>query len=733
LRPAARSFLVATLVAAVVAGLLTLTASAPDGEDWLTFAAFAACAALAQHLIIPTGRSHGFPMAVVFLVASALLLPPQLVALMGIAQHVPDLIGRRYPGYITAFNTANYTLNALAAWAVVELVMSTGLEEGARWAVAGAAGAIVLVVLNHVLLAVMLRLGRGFSVLSSGLFSPGPVVADFALAGLGVILARFWISNPYLIPFAIAPLTLIQRSFRLVARVTDSEERFRAMFEGAPLGAAVTDLEQRIVASNRALVELLGHPESELAGRRIADLSPHDDTEPDAALYADLLAGRRDRYAFERRLLRQDGSAVLGQVSVSLVRDALDRPQFAIFMVEDLTESKQLEEQLRHAQKLEAVGQLAGGVAHDFNNLLTIITGRTRFALGHTASEAIRTDLEEVASAADRAAALTTQLLAFSRRQVMQPRVIEINTVVAGMDRMLRRLIGEDVEVATTFADDLGRVRADPGQLEQVILNLAVNARDAMPGGGRLTIETRNAHLGDSLHGADRRPEPGDYVRLTVTDTGHGMDERTRAHVFEPFFTTKEPGKGTGLGLSTVYGIVVQSGGYLAVESRVGEGSSFDVYLPRVEEEAAVSAVPAAVSPPARTGTETVLLVEDDGGVLAYADLVLTRNGYTVLTAAEGIDAIQIAERHAGPIHLLLTDVVMPRMSGPEVADSVARLRSGIRVLYMSGYAGESALPDPGGVALVAKPFDEETLLGTVRDVLDGPAHAAGRSVRASA
>jgi two-component system cell cycle sensor histidine kinase/response regulator CckA len=663
-----------------------------------------------------------------------MLLPPQLVALMGIAQHVPDLIGRRYPGYITAFNTANYTVNALAAWAVVELVMSTEIEQGARWAAAGAAGAIVLVMLNHVLLAVMLRLARGLSVRSSGLFSPGPVVADFALAGLGVILARFWIYNPYLIPFAIAPLTLIQRSFRLVAKVTESEERFRAMFEGAALGAAVTDLDQRIVSSNRALVELLGYPASELAGRRMAELSPDDDGEPDAELYAELLAGRRERYAFERRLRRQDGSAVLGQVSVSLVRDAVERPQFAIFMVEDLTERKQLEEQLRHAQKLEAVGQLAGGVAHDFNNLLTIITGRTRFALGHAdATDELRSDLEEVVAAADRAAALTTQLLAFSRRQVLQPRVIDINTVVAGMDRMLRRLIGEDVEVATTFADDLGPVRADPGQLEQVILNLAVNARDAMPGGGRLTIETGNVRLDESLRGVDRPPDPGDYVRVTVTDTGQGMDERTRAHVFEPFFTTKEPGKGTGLGLSTVYGIVAQSGGYLAVESRLGEGSSFAFYLPRVEEEPTAGDEPVAAGPRALAGTETVLLVEDDDGVRAFGELVLVQNGYTVLTAADGIDAIRIAERHVGPIHLLLTDVVMPRISGPQLADSIGRLRSGIRVLYMSGYAGGSALHGAGDFALVPKPFDEETLLAAVRDVLDGPAGASGEPVRASA
>jgi two-component system, cell cycle sensor histidine kinase and response regulator CckA len=288
------------------------------------------------------------------------------------------------------------------------------------------------------------------------------------------------------------------------------------------------------------------------------------------------------------------------------------------------------------------------------------------------------------------------------------------------MEPMLRRLIGEDVEVRTSFDPALGPVRADPGQLEQVILNLAVNARDAMPNGGVLTIETADVRLEDDLPGGDRPPEPGDYVRLVVRDTGIGMDERTMAHFFEPFFTTKEPGKGTGLGLSTVYGIVTQSGGYLSIESRLGRGSTFAVYLPRVEEEVPAPEAPAPEEPERLRGSETILLVEDDDGVRAFAELVLIQHGYSVVSAAEGLDAVRIAERHVGPIHLLLTDIVMPRIAGPQLVESVRRSRPGIRVLYMSGYAGEAALHDLGGFALVPKPFAEETLLRMVRDALDG-------------
>ena len=348
--------------------------------------------------------------------------------------------------------------------------------------------------------------------------------------------------------------------------------------------------------------------------------------------------------------MRKDGAEVRGHVAASLVVDAQRRPQFVIVMVEDLTERLRLEEQLRHSQRLEAVGQLAGGVAHDFNNLLTIIAGRTRFALRELAGadDGLRTDLEEVAAATERAAALTRQLLAFSRRQVLQPRVLDLNAVVTRTDRMLRRLIGEDIEIAIELAEDLHPVRADRGQLEQVILNLAVNARDAMPNGGRLTISTSNVELGaPPAVDVDRPDAPGPHAMLAVSDTGHGMDAATRSHLFEPFFTTKEPGKGTGLGLSTVYGIVAQSGGHISVDSALGAGSTFSVYLPAVDAQVAAEEE-LTRDEGTLTGAETVLLVEDDAGVRALAELVLSRHGYTVLTAGDGSEALGVAADHAG-------------------------------------------------------------------------------------
>jgi two-component system, cell cycle sensor histidine kinase and response regulator CckA len=684
----------------------------PDVEDWLIFAALAASAAVAQRLLIPVGRHHGFPMAVVFLVAAALLLPPELVALMGLAQHLPDIAGRRFPAYITAFNVSNYTLSTLAAWGAARLIGTTGLEADLRWASAGVAAALVLVVVNHTGLAVMLRLARGRSFRSTGLLAPSALLADLALASLGVVLARFYLSNPYLIPLAVAPLLLIQRSFTLLARLGESEERFRTMFEGAPTGTIMVDLDERIVSSNRAFEELVGYTKSELVGRRLGELGAVGD--PRAEPFGELLAGERERYVGQLRLLRRDGSDVWGQVAASLVVDAQRRPRFAIVMVEDLTERVHLEEQLRHSQRMEAVGQLAGGIAHDFNNLLTIIAGRTAIALRELGADVapIRSDLEEIAGAAERAAELTHQLLAYSRRQVLQPRVVDVNAVVAEMDRMLRRLIGEHIEIELDLAADLGRIRADRGQLEQVIANLAVNARDAMEEGGRLTIRTANVEP----------DEPGSepHVLLTVRDTGRGMDEPTRSRAFEPFFTTKDPGKGTGLGLSTVYGIIAQSGGRILLDSAPGEGTTVSVYLPAVEEDVSPELEPAPGTGELH-GSETLLVAEDDDGVRALAELVLSRYGYRVLGARDGVEALQVADQHAEPIDLLLTDVIMPRMKGPELAEALVAVQPRMRVLYMSGYADAAMLPNAASITVVPKPFSEETLVRLVREALDRP------------
>jgi two-component system cell cycle sensor histidine kinase/response regulator CckA len=385
---------------------------------------------------------------------------------------------------------------------------------------------------------------------------------------------------------------------------------------------------------------------------------------------------------------------------------------------------RETEAQLRQAQKMEAVGRLAGGVAHDFNNLLTVIRGYSELLLGRLGPhDAMRKDMEEVKKAADRASGLTRQLLAFSRRQFIAAKVVDLNALVANMDGMLRRLIGEDiVELCAELDPVAGAIKADPGQIEQVIMNLVVNARDAMPKGGRLTIETRNVTIGTGARLDAVGVEPGSYVLLAVRDTGHGMDAETRSHLFEPFFTTKEKGKGTGLGLSTVYGIVKQSGGSIVVESAPGRGATFRIYFPRVEQEAKEAAGGVEAIDPAH-GRETILLVEDEPSVRGLVHETLRVHGYTVLEARHGIEALLASTKYVGPIHLLLTDVVMPQMSGPEVAEKLLVVRPGIKVLYMSGYPDHPVF-DQGGVSretgFLPKPFSPQVLAQKVREVLDG-------------
>ncbi len=381
------------------------------------------------------------------------------------------------------------------------------------------------------------------------------------------------------------------------------------------------------------------------------------------------------------------------------------------------------EAQLQQAQKMEAVGRLAGGMAHDFNNLLTVIRGYSELFLGRLGpTDAMRKDMEEVKKAADRATGLTRQLLAFSRRQFIAAKVLDLNALVANMDGMLRRLIGEDiVEFNTDLDASIDAIKADPGQIEQVIMNLVVNARDAMPTGGRLTIETRNVTIGEEASLGGAGVAPGSYVLLAIRDNGQGMDAETQSHLFEPFFTTKEKGKGTGLGLSTVYGIVKQSGGNIFVESALGLGTTFRIYFPRVEHEAPGTVADVEVIDPAR-GHETILLVEDEPAVRGLVLETLQLQGYTVLEARHGIEALLTSARHSGPIHLLLTDVVMPQMSGPEVAEKILTIRPEIKVLYMSGYPDHPVF-EQGGVSrqvgFLPKPFSPPALAQKVRDVLD--------------
>jgi two-component system, cell cycle sensor histidine kinase and response regulator CckA len=396
----------------------------------------------------------------------------------------------------------------------------------------------------------------------------------------------------------------------------------------------------------------------------------------------------------------------------------------ALREAEERTERKKLEDQLRQAQKMEAIGQLTGGIAHDFNNMLTVIVGYSDLTLQKLrTNDPLRSDIEQVKLAGERASVLTRQLLAFSRKQVLQPKVLDLNAVLTNLDQMLQRLIGEDIDLITMPEPGLGRVHADPGQIEQIIVNLAVNARDAMPQGGKLTIETANVELDESYARQHGPVKPGPYVMFAVSDTGCGMDRETQARIFEPFFTTKEPGKGTGLGLSTVYGIVKQSGGYIWVYSEPGRGTTFKIYLPRVE------AVAEAVKPrrkAARTvrGSETILLVEDDHAVRTLIRSTLQAHGYTVLETDHGKHAIQVCSQHAGPIHLMVTDVVMPEMSGRELAERLKPSRPNMQVLFMSGYTDKAIVHhgelDPG-TPFLQKPFTPDVLARKVREVLDSP------------
>ena len=399
--------------------------------------------------------------------------------------------------------------------------------------------------------------------------------------------------------------------------------------------------------------------------------------------------------------------------------------QRALREVDDRAKHKVLEEQLRQAQKMEAIGRLAGGVAHDFNNLLTVIGGYTQLMLVRIPpGDELRLDVEQVAKAGERAASLTRQLLAFSRKQVLAPRVLNLNGAVSETTKLLERLIGEDVELVTILAPGLGNVKADPGQVEQVIMNLAVNARDAMPKGGKLTLSTRNVVLDESHARENPGTQAGPHVLLSVIDTGMGMNRETLSHLFEPFFTTKEQGKGTGLGLSTVYGIVKQSGGSIQVQSEPGRGTTFEVYLPRLDqpvEPARKSGIAPAEAP---QGSETVLLVEDEEAVRRLTQAVLSRNGYNVLLAKDGEEALQAIHQHDGRIQLLLTDVVLPRTGGREIARQVSRLLPEIKVLFTSGYSDRAFVENgmlESGMAFMAKPFTPEELLRKVREVLETP------------
>jgi len=500
-----------------------------------------------------------------------------------------------------------------------------------------------------------------------------------------------------------------------------SEANFRSLVTNAPYGICSCDSTGKILEANPAFLELLGMTTAgEIIGQHIFSL--YADTEQWFDL-ADCLRSAAPFKGLTAEWKRKSGTTVVRVSGRSTMNDPKEGVVFEIF-AEDVTERRALEQQLRQSQKMEAVGRLAGGIAHDFNNLLMVISGYSEFLLERLGAEPhLRGPAQEIASASERASSLTRQLLAFSRKQMLAPRIVNLNDIATENLKMLTRMIGEDIDLVMVPGAELGAVRADSGQIEQVIMNLAVNARDAMPSGGKLTIETANVTLDDDYARVHAPVQPGDYVMVAIGDTGAGMDSETLSHIFEPFFTTKGQ-KGTGLGLSTVYGIVKQSGGYIWVYSEVGRGTTFKIYLPRVAQVGEAAAQVAAPIPfqKVEPGTETILLVEDEANLRYLARQYLEKQGYKVIEAADGAVAMQIAVAHEAVIHLLLTDVIMPGMNGRELAQRISEIRPNVKVLYMSGYTenviGHNGMLD-AGVRLLQKPFNLRDLKSKVREVLD--------------
>ena len=507
---------------------------------------------------------------------------------------------------------------------------------------------------------------------------------------------------------------------RMKRQLREREEYFRSLIEQAMDIIAVLDADGAVRYASPSVLPLLGYGAEELVGQHIFDLVHPDDVGPALRVFAEGVAtGQGDRL-LGLQVRHKDGTyRSLEAIGRYLLDDPVVRG--VVINARDVTERRSLERQLLQAQKMEAVGRLAGGIAHDFNNVLTAIFGYADLLTEEfPAGSPARQDLEEIRKAATRASALTRQLLAFSRQQVLAPVVLSVNDLVDDVGKMLRRLVGEDVELRLILARDAGNVRADSGQLQQVIMNLVVNARDAMPTGGKLVIETADAELTEQYAELHQAVIPGRYVMLAVSDTGVGMDAQTKARIFEPFFTTKEKGKGTGLGLSTVYGIVKQSGGYVWVYSEPGHGTTFKLYLPRVDAPAEPQAPPRETA--TLTGTETILLAEDDDILRPLTKGLLAKLGYTVLDAESAEQALAVAGARQGPIHLLVADVVMPGASGRELARRLAQSRPETRVLYVSGYTDDAivhhGMLEPG-LKFLQKPFTPAALARKVREVLD--------------
>ena len=499
-----------------------------------------------------------------------------------------------------------------------------------------------------------------------------------------------------------------------------SEARYRSLVQSSVYGIFRSSLEGKFQDVNPALITMLGYPSAD----EVLALDPTKDVfvhpEDQGRLMEEFRrTGRMD--GIEVKWKRKDGSPITVRISGRAVSSADEPADVLEAIAEDVTERRVLEDQFRQAQKMEAVGRLAGGIAHDFNNLLMVIGGYTEVVLSQLEPDhPLQAKAQAIQQASDRATTLTRQLLAFSRKQLLELKVVDVNAIVADMERLLRPLIGENVELVTKLAPDVGRTRADAGQLEQVLMNLVVNSKDAMPNGGRIVLQTQNMTLDDSYRREQTFIRPGKYVVLSVSDNGAGMSKETQSRIFEPFFTTKEKGKGTGLGLSTVYGIVKQSGGYVMVQSEPGSGTTFHIYLPRVEE-ALESHGAAPVSRTADGGSETILLVEDEESVRQLVRETLESRGYRVLEAENGQAGVEAAAAHQGTIDLIITDVVMPEMSGRELVQRLSETRPQAKVLYLSGYTEDAILSEgtiESGKAFLQKPFSLQSLSRKVREVL---------------
>jgi two-component system, cell cycle sensor histidine kinase and response regulator CckA len=502
-----------------------------------------------------------------------------------------------------------------------------------------------------------------------------------------------------------------------------TEERYRDLFENANDMIYTIDLQGNFISVNRMTTEVTGYTSEETASLNMAQIIAPEYAELASRNFTEKLLGKSEATIYTLEIICKNGRRLPVEVNSRLIYEA-GKPVAIQGIARDISERQRLEDQLRQAQKMESVGRLAGGVAHDFNNLLTAIIGYSQMAMRHLDPDApVQKEIHEVERAGKRAAELTSQLLAFSRKQALQTTTLDLNLMVINIEKMLCRLIGEDIELSTKLAADLSKVKADPGQIEQIIMNLAVNARDAMPGTGKLTIETANVELDEAYTQNHLTVNPGQYVMLAFSDTGVGMDKETQSQIFEPFFTTKESGKGTGLGLSTVYGIVKQSGGNIWVYSEPGKGTTFKIYFPALEMSAKAEEARAPLAEPVK-GTETILLVEDDESVRKIVSRILETNGYKVLQATSTADALQLYKLHTDEIDLLITDVIMPFMSGQELVQKISSFGNEIKVLYMSGYT-DNAIVHHGVLEadrpFLQKPFSPEALARKVRAVITAP------------